>query len=84
MMVADVRTGPKLSFGTPRPLFAVPSSDLWFGGIPVRAYSVAPDGQRFYVVRQQPITLPAPVTHIHLIQNWLEELKARVPARPTR
>ena len=42
---------------------------------------VAPDGQRFYAVQARtPVTYPA-VTHINLVQNWFEELKAKVPAR---
>ncbi len=45
----------------------------------VRLIDVAPDGQRFYAVeRVKPPPAP-PVTHINLIQNWFEELKAKVP-----
>jgi hypothetical protein len=52
--------------------------------VPSRCYSVTPDGLQFYAVRQAPTAPTAPVTRIHLIQNWLEELKARVAAAPAR
>jgi hypothetical protein len=46
---------------------------------PGRCDDVAPDGQRFYVT-QTPTPPPRPVvTHINLVLNWLEELKAKVP-----
>jgi hypothetical protein len=52
----------------------------WTGCIPTRCYDVAPDGQQFYfVVRPQPTELPL-VTHINLAENWVEELKAKVPS----
>jgi hypothetical protein len=53
---------------------------LYFHCIPVRCYDVAPDGQRFYVMQQRTLPPPPPVTHINLILNWFEELKAKVPA----
>jgi hypothetical protein len=40
---------------------------------------VSPDGQRFFV-RQTVASVPAPpVTDVNLVQNWVEELKAKVP-----
>jgi hypothetical protein len=38
-------------------------------------------GQRFYVSQTPTTPQPPPVTHINLILNWPEELKARVPVR---
>jgi len=46
---------------------------------PMRCYDVARDGQRFYVMQRQAPPTPPPVTHIDLITNWFEELKAKVP-----
>jgi hypothetical protein len=40
---------------------------------------VASDGQRSYAVEVLTPSLQPPVTHINLIQNWFEELKAKVP-----
>jgi hypothetical protein len=38
-----------------------------------------------YRARDTPPTPPTPpVTHIQLVQNWTEELKARVPGATTR
>jgi hypothetical protein len=45
---------------------------------------VAPDGQQFYAVRQASSAPIPSVTQIHLILNWTEELRARVPPGPTR
>jgi hypothetical protein len=84
MMAADVRANPKLAVGRPRPLFEFSESELPFAGWPARAYAVAPDGQRFYVVRSQPRPAFPPVTQILFIQNWTEELKARVRAASAR
>jgi hypothetical protein len=84
MMAVDVRPGRTLSLGKPRRLFAFSEPPLRLRCQPTRCYAVAPDGQQFYAVRQAPTAPIPPVTHIHLIQNWTEELKARVPAGPTR
>ena len=43
-----------------------------------RAYDVSRDGQRLLVVRVSDEEL-AP-RRFHLIQNWFDELKAKVPA----
>jgi hypothetical protein len=45
----------------------------------MRCYDVARDGQRFSVVRRPTPTPPPVVTHVNLILNWFEELKAKVP-----
>ena len=48
-----------------------------------RTYDIAPDGQRFLMLREgvtddtdDPF---AGLTQIHVILNWFEELQARVP-----
>jgi serine/threonine-protein kinase len=84
MMVAPVSTSPRLSLGTPRPLFEFSFPELRLACVPVRCYSVASDGEHFYSVRWQPAAPPPPATTIQLVLNWTEELKARVPAGPTR
>jgi hypothetical protein len=73
-----------------RHLAVAKDGDIWIAtvengkaavrGEPIRCYAVAPDGQQFYAVRQAPTAPTAPVTHIHPVQNWTEELKARVPS----
>jgi hypothetical protein len=42
---------------------------------------VSPDGQPFYVYENPTCTQSPAVTHINLIQNWFEELKAKVPGK---
>jgi hypothetical protein len=67
--------------GTPRRLFELDARDLVFAHTPVRCFDVAPDGQWFFVVQVRPAPPLPPVTHINLVLNWLEELKAKVPVR---
>jgi hypothetical protein len=79
MMAVDFAPGSPARIGTPRALFAFDPRDLMFACPTVRCYDVAPDGQRFYVAQwRTPPPLPV-VTHISLITNWFEELKAKVP-----
>ena len=79
-MAVDIDAGSARRIGRPRPLFEFDPADLTLVCAPVRCYDVAPDGQRFFAVQQRPAPPPPPVTHINLIQNWFEELKAKVPA----
>jgi len=65
--------------GRPRRLFVFDPRVLPFYCVPLRCYDVAPDGQRFYLVQSRTPPPPPAVTHINLIQNWFEELKAKVP-----
>ena len=67
-----VETGATLTFGTPVTLFR----DTFYRGSSVgRHYDVAPDASRLLM-----LTAPdAPVPPIHVVLNWVEELKARVP-----
>jgi len=80
MMAVDFTAGsPRPIIGRPRPLFEFDPRELLFQCTPARCYGVAPDGQRFYVL-QTPTPPPPPVvTHVNLITNWFEELKAKVP-----
>lgn len=78
MMAVDFLPGAPPRIGTPRPLFEYGNDELIFTCYPIRCYDVSPDGQRFYVV-QMPTSPPPVVTRIDLIQNWFEELKAKVP-----
>jgi serine/threonine protein kinase/Tol biopolymer transport system component len=78
MMVAPVKaTAAGFSSGTPRKLF----EGRYVMADPVRGYDVTPDGQRFLMVR--PLDPPPePATELVLVENWFEELKARVPVTP--
>jgi serine/threonine-protein kinase len=71
-----VRLAPTFSAGRPRLLFTGPYLDRGVYSAPV--YGVTRDGQRFLVV-QVGDEERAP-RRFHLVQNWFEELKAKVPA----
>ena len=79
MLAVEFRAGPPVAIGRPRRLFAFDPRVLRFSCVPVRCYDVEPDGQRFFATRALPAPPVAPVTHVSLIQNWFEELKAKVP-----
>jgi serine/threonine-protein kinase len=79
MMAVEFAPGSPPRIGRPRPLFAFDPRLLTFACTPVRCYDVAADGQRFYVTQTRTPPPPPVVTHINLILNWFEELKAKVP-----
>jgi hypothetical protein len=81
MMAVEFTSGSPPRIGRPHALFEFVNRDLTLGCIPVGCYVVARDGQRFYAV-QTPVPPPTPaVTQINIIQNWFEELKAKVPLK---
>jgi eukaryotic-like serine/threonine-protein kinase len=79
MMVVDVVPGRRPRH--PRSLFDFNNRDLGFDCIPARCYDVAPNGQRFHVTRTPTQVDPPKVTHLDIIPNWFEELKAKVPVK---
>jgi dipeptidyl aminopeptidase/acylaminoacyl peptidase len=82
MMGVDVdTTGAELRAGVPRPLFELPA-DVAGASLtgPVRTYDVAPDGRRF-IMSKLTSASPDPITQIHVILNWTEELERRVPVK---
>jgi serine/threonine-protein kinase len=48
--------------------------------LPYPGFDVTPDGRRFVFVRSPDTPQPPAPNQIHLVFNWFEELKARVPA----
>jgi serine/threonine-protein kinase len=75
MMSVRIRDGRP---GHPRRLFDF-TMDLGLGCLPVRCYDVTADGQGIVAIRPVPRDPPPPVTHINLVLNWVDELKAKVP-----
>ena len=76
MMVVDISTEGESLAGKPRQLFE--GSHVRAGGGYVRAnYDVAPDGQRFLMLKAVE-QAPAPLTQIHVVLNWSEDLKRRL------
>jgi eukaryotic-like serine/threonine-protein kinase len=63
----------------PRVLFVAPNGEYDRTG-PIRAWDASADGQRFLMLRNSK-TSNAPVTTIHVVLNWTDELNRRVPAK---
>jgi serine/threonine-protein kinase len=80
MMAVDLEAGSLLRIGRLRRLFDFDPASLQFACAPVRCYDVSPDGQRFYARQYGAAPPPPVVTQVNLVQNWFEELKAKVPA----
>ena len=77
MMAVEINTQPSFAAGRPRSLFEGPYSASAGAGL---FYSVSPDAQRFLMLKaadQQ----EAALTQIHVVLNWFEELKRRVPVK---
>jgi hypothetical protein len=47
---------------------------------PVPGFDVTPDGKRFLFAQYSDTPSPPPPKQIHVVFNWFEELKAKVPA----
>jgi eukaryotic-like serine/threonine-protein kinase len=80
MMVVDIRPGAVFDAGLPQVLFEI-SDDLHTGTAMVPAYDADLDGRRFLFVRRYTEPLPPPPSQMHVVLNWFEELKAKVPAK---
>ena len=83
MMAVDFAPGETPTAGRPRHLFAFDPKLQSLFCTPVRCFSVSADGKRFFCLQSVPAAPLPPVTHMNLIQNWFEELKAKVPAGGT-
>jgi len=79
LMAAPVETGAGFAAGR----LALVVAGSYFGSLSFgRSYDVAPDGQRFLMIKEGvagPDDPLAGLTQIHVVQGWFEELKARVP-----
>jgi Tol biopolymer transport system component len=76
MMAVPVTLHPTLTFGTPRQLF----EGRYGATAGIRSYDVTPDGKRFLMVQQKERP-PVTASEMILVQDWLEEVKARVPVK---
>jgi hypothetical protein len=74
MMVVPVAFRPTFTAGAPRMLF----QGRYGASAIIRGYDVTPDGRRFLMVQQKERPA-ATAADMILVQNWTEELKARVP-----
>jgi Tol biopolymer transport system component len=74
------------SWTTPPPSMLLQESQEYVrvpgtSGNPGRTYDISPDGQRFLMIKALGAGEGAPPPSIVVVQNWLEELKAKVPVR---
>jgi serine/threonine-protein kinase len=76
-----VQTGTSFSFSKPSPV-PMPAGVL-LGTTSARNYDITPDGKQFIVVMPVPQAAPLQRSNLQFefVQNWLEELKQRVPIK---
>jgi Tol biopolymer transport system component len=74
MMAVTVQTGPPLSIGLPKMLFASQNDLIQ----PSRAWDVAPDG-RFLLLKQDASAAASASRQLVLVQNWFKELARLAP-----
>jgi serine/threonine-protein kinase len=75
--VVTITPGTFLKVGQPRKLFEF-GPDLDVKAFPLRGYDVSADGESFFTRQETVGTAAPPVTHVHLVLNWLDEVKARL------
>ena len=76
MVVPLLETDPTLRVGDPSVLFET----QYYLYLSQRTYDIAPDGQRFLMVKEAEAGDEGAVpTQIHVVQNWTQELLERVP-----
>lgn len=75
LMAVPVRVAPAFTAGTPVALFDTKAR--YAGEFYARAYDVAPDG-RFLMLAEESISALSKPASFVVVQNWFEELKARV------
>jgi hypothetical protein len=76
MMAVNVGLRPTFTAGVPRQIF----EGKYGASASIRSYDVTPDGRRFLMVQQKERP-PVSASEMILVQNWIEELKARVPLK---
>jgi serine/threonine-protein kinase len=77
MMSVPVQTAPVFKAGTPQVLFKGDYVTPLVG----RTFDVSPDGRKFLMIKAAPEADGQGEATIIVVQNWLEELKRRVPTR---
>jgi eukaryotic-like serine/threonine-protein kinase len=81
MMKSALESTPRLRFGHPRPLFSHDPREVVWYCFPLRCFDVDPSGSSFYAARLVSQPPPPPVTHVNIVLNWVEQLKAKAPSR---
>ncbi len=76
MMAVSITTQPAFAAAPPRLLFQGAFEEFGRADLP-RNYDIAPDGERFVMIRSEQQSTP---TQLNVVLNWFEELKRRVPS----
>jgi len=83
-MGVPVKTSPALSLGTPEVLFRGKYTSLRSSpyASELGPWDIRPDGRRFLMMKDMESTAAAEgPQRIHIVLNWFEELKQRVPVK---
>ena len=75
VMKVTISTEPTLTVGTPERLF---DGDYLPATGTTRPWNLTPDGQRFVIIKADPRSAAA-APNIHVVLNWTQELRERVP-----
>ena len=75
LLAVAVMTSPTFVADTPRPLFQVGLGTDFFSG-EVASYDIFPDGEELVMTQ---FADAGTATHLNVVFDWFEELKARVP-----
>ena len=81
MMVVSVDTQDVFAPGNPQMLFQAPYR-VWVPGranLAGRTFDISPDGERFLMIKDPISQEGGTSASIAFVQNWVEELKERVP-----
>ena len=79
LMAATVTPGAIFEHGTPRRLFTAPGVPFVQSYAPI--YDVTPDAERFVAIRLSSRTQAPGIGQVIVVENWLQELKARMKGR---
>ena len=77
LMGAPIASKPSFQAGTPKVVLEGP----YYVSSPGRSYDVAPDGQRFAIVRADERVNQPPLTDMIVVRGWVDELKQRMLVR---
>jgi serine/threonine-protein kinase len=77
LMGAPITGKPSFQAGAPKVVLEGP----YYVSSPGRSYDVAPDGQRFALVRADDRVNQPPLTDMIVVRGWVEELKQRMLVR---
>ncbi len=83
LMVAQIETEPTFSRRTPEALFSLSGYAVVGGPDAARAFDLAPDGNRFIFRKSGTVGQTSDddsFTGMIFVENWFEELTARVPS----